>query len=91
MNINNFKNVLSGRTVLITGAGGGIGLETAKYFAVMGAKVLILEVNEEKGKSAEKQLNLIAQGSAKFYQIDLANESGIFKMKEYVLNKFGCP
>ena len=50
MNINNFKNVLSGRTVLITGAGGGIGLETAKYFAVMGAKVLILEVNEEKGK-----------------------------------------
>lgn len=44
MGINDYKNTLDNKIVLITGAGGGIGFETAKYFAIMGAKVIILEL-----------------------------------------------
>ena len=41
-------SILSGKIVLLTGAGGGIGLEAAKAFAEMGAKVLIAEIGREK-------------------------------------------
>ena len=91
MEINDYKNTLNNKTVLITGAGGGIGFETAKCFAIMGAKVIILDINEEKGNNAEKAINSIYKNSAEFYKIDLADEDSILKMREYVLNKYGCP
>ena len=91
MKINDYKSTLNDKTVLITGAGGGIGLETAKCFATMGAKVIILEVDEEKGKKSEKIINSMHDNSAEFYKIDLADEDSILKMKEFVLNKYGCP
>lgn len=91
MKINDYKSTLNDKTVLITGAGGGIGLETAKCFATMGAKVIILEVDEEKGKQSEKIINSMHDNSAEFYKIDLAVEDSILKMKEFVLNKYGCP
>ena len=91
MKINDYKSTLNDKTVLITGAGGGIGLETAKCFATMGAKVIILEVDEKKGKKSEKIINSMHDNSAEFYKIDLADEDSILKMKEFVLNKYGCP
>ena len=91
MKINDYKSTLNDKSVLITGAGGGIGLETAKCFATMGAKVIILEVDEKKGKKSEKIINSMHDNSAEFYKIDLADEDSILKMKEFVLNKYGCP
>ena len=64
MEINDYKNTLNNKTVLITGAGGGIGFETAKCFAIMGAKVIILEIDKEKGESAEKIINSIYKDKA---------------------------
>jgi NAD(P)-dependent dehydrogenase (short-subunit alcohol dehydrogenase family) len=91
MNINNYKRTLDNKIVLITGAGGGIGFETAKCFAIMGAKVIILEIDKEKGESAERTINSIYKDRVEFYNIDLAEENSILKMKEYVLDKYGCP
>lgn len=91
MTIDNFKNTLNNKLILITGAGGGIGFETAKYFAEMGATIIILEINKEKGILAEKEINLKFPGKAEFYHIDLADEKSIFAMKDYILNKYGCP
>lgn len=91
MNINDYLKTLYNKIVLITGAGGGIGFETAKYFAIMGAKVIILEINKEKGESAEKIINSIYKDKVEFYNINLAEENSILKMKKYVLDKYGCP
>lgn len=43
------KNRLKGSAVLLTVAGGGIGLEVAKAFAYMGAKVIITEIDPVNG------------------------------------------
>lgn len=91
MKIENFAGTLTGKTVLITGAGGGIGFETAKNFAIMGARVLILEINEELGQQAEQQINRLCPGSTVFYPIDLGDEAAITQAKDWVYANFGCP
>lgn len=90
-NISQYENTLNGKIVLLTGAGGGIGLRAAENFAAMGAKVIIPEADEKKGNDAEKRIQSVFPDRAEFYRIDLADENSIWKMKDYVLNKYGCP
>ncbi len=49
-------NALGGKTVLVTGAASGIGLETALAFARKGADLVICDLDEAKLASAAKQI-----------------------------------
>ena len=91
MDIQEYKGTLDGKVVLITGAGGGIGLETARCFATMGAKVVVLDNDREKGERAEAALRAIPGAVADYYYIDLADEDSFPAMKAFVLGKYGCP
>ena len=91
MDIQDFKGTLDGKVVLITGAGGGIGLETARCFVTMGAKVVVLDNDREKGERAEATLRAIPGAVADYYYIDLADEGSFAAMKAFVLGKYGCP
>lgn len=91
MDIQEYKGSLEGKVVLITGAGGGIGLETAKCFAVMGAKVVMLDIDREKGVRAEAAVRSIPGAVADFYCIDLAEEGSFAAMKDFVIDRYGCP
>ncbi|NGO67313.1 3-oxoacyl-ACP reductase [Streptomyces boncukensis] len=46
---------LAGRTAVITGAGGGIGLATARRLAAEGARVVCADVDDERGKAAAEE------------------------------------
>ena len=91
MDIQEYKGSLAGQVVLITGAGGGIGLETARCFVTMGARVVVLDNDREKGERAEAALRAIPGAVADYYYIDLADEDGFAAMKAFVIGKYGCP
>ncbi|MEA4827537.1 MAG: SDR family oxidoreductase [Clostridium sp.] len=84
------KDILKDKVVLLTGAGGGIGLETAKALVYMGAKVIISEIDKQKLLYSEKVLtNIFGNNSVEFYEIDLSDKSQIYTMVSYVKEKYG--
>lgn len=58
------------RSVLITGAGIGIGRATALKFAVMGDHVIVTDVLEDEGRAAVAEI-IDAGGSAEFHPLDV--------------------
>ncbi len=56
---NNYsRKALRNKTVLITGGGGGIGLEASRAFSYMGAKVIIAEIDALCQKKFHKIISL---------------------------------
>lgn len=85
-----FKNNLEGKVILLTGAGGGIGFETAKALVYMGAKVIIAEIDKRKILCAQSALDSIfGKNSVEFYEIDLSDENQIYALVSHVKDKYG--
>ena len=84
------KDQLKGNVALITGAGGGIGYEAARSLIWLGVKVVIGEINKEKGKKAEQELNReFGEGSALFVHCDIGKEKSIKKLSSKINSTFG--
>lgn len=74
---------LKGKIAAITGAGSGIGRTAASVFAAEGATVLLLEMDEHAGRSAEAEL--AKQGyPAKFYQLDISEHQAVKAVFEQI-------
>ena len=61
---------LDGKTILITGAASGIGKATALQCAEMGAKVVLLDLNEEGLSAIKKEL---PEGSSETFALNLTD------------------
>lgn len=73
---------------IITGAANGIGLQAARTFAGEGAKVVIADFDEEKGKEREAELK--QEGiDCRFIQVDVADRTSVDSMAEKVLAIYG--
>ena len=62
------------KVVLITGAGGGLGSEMARLLCENGAKVLIVDLDAEKGAQTAEEINQ-AGGKAWFKKADVTSEA----------------
>jgi NAD(P)-dependent dehydrogenase (short-subunit alcohol dehydrogenase family) len=73
---------MSGKTVVVTGASSGIGLETARTLAVDGARVVMVVRNEEKGEAAITDIRSTAPAAqlelvlADLYSLDEVRKAG---------------
>ena len=67
-----------GKVCLVTGGARGIGRAIAERFLKEGAKVYIVDINEEVGKETEKELSQI--GEVKFIKADISNYSEVENM-----------
>lgn len=85
------KTALTGNTVLLTGAGGGIGRETALAFAALGAFVLLTDIDRARGERATAAVNLRFPQAAHFLHADLSDKEAVAALCEKVLAQYGCP
>ncbi|AVQ98694.1 glucose 1-dehydrogenase 1 [Oceanobacillus picturae] len=79
---------LQDRVAIITGGASGIGAATAKLFVSEGAKVVLVDLNEEKGKAFQEELQ--AQGAeALFVKANITSEEEVANVFKETTNKFG--
>jgi len=76
---------LDGRVALITGGASGIGEATARLFVKEGAKVLITDILDDRGKLLEEELGT----SARYLNTDVSQEADVKRAVELALDKFG--
>lgn len=81
---------LHGETVIVTGAGGGIGYEAARALLWLGANVVIAEINADSGLRAAQQLNAEFDGErALFVQTDVGYEASVQNLYAESIRRFG--
>lgn len=79
---------LDGKVAILTGGGAGIAKGSAKTFAREGAKVALLEINQETGRLAEEEIRA-AGGDALFIKTDVTDESSVQRAMAEVIAHFG--
>ncbi|KAI0835487.1 NAD(P)-binding protein [Hypoxylon sp. FL0890] len=80
-------NTLQGTTVLVTGAGGGLGKVIATTYLEAGANVAICDINEERLGQARSEL----ESTQRFLAVntDITDEAAVTKLVDTVVAKFG--
>jgi len=79
---------MQGKVALITGAGRGIGRASAELFAREGAKVVLAEINEERGCAVEEAIRG-AGGEAMFVRADASRSEDVRAACAAAVEAFG--
>jgi NAD(P)-dependent dehydrogenase (short-subunit alcohol dehydrogenase family) len=74
---------LAGKIAVVTGAGGGIGLATARRFVAEGAKVVCADIDETAGKAAAGEVG------GEFIKVDVTSESEVEAMFAHTISTYG--
>ncbi|GIX13353.1 MAG: 3-ketoacyl-ACP reductase [Paracoccaceae bacterium] len=75
--------MLAGRSVLVTGAAGGLGAEIARSLAAQGARLILADIAEEAGRELARTLD------AAFHPVDLGEADSIAALAAAVAESTG--
>lgn len=76
------------KTAIVTGAAQGIGEGYARALAAEGAKVVVADLNSEKGEAVAKQITADG-GTAVFREVDVADPESATALAEFTVAEFG--
>src|SRR6478752_8219371 len=79
---------LLNKVAVITGGASGIGAATAELFVKEGAKVVLVELNEEKGKAFEAELKA-QNAEALFVTENITSEEDVQNVFKKAVDAFG--
>lgn len=82
------ENRFNGKVAIVTGGASGIGEVTAKQFAEEGAKVVIVDINEQKANKVMKEI-LDNGGESCFIQSDITDEEKVKELVSAVRDTYG--
>ncbi|HHY17198.1 MAG TPA: SDR family oxidoreductase [Firmicutes bacterium] len=80
--------VIDGKVAVVTGGASGIGLASARVLAGYGASVVLLDINEQRGKEAVTSI-VEAGGKAEFIRCDVTSNHSCRKVVEQIDKKHG--
>ncbi|WP_439583601.1 SDR family NAD(P)-dependent oxidoreductase [Dyadobacter bucti] len=79
---------MSNKVMIVSGGASGLGLAAAVKFAKNGYDIVLIDINEEKGKRAEEEIKALGQ-DAVFCLCDISNNEQIQQAAEVCKQKFG--
>jgi NAD(P)-dependent dehydrogenase (short-subunit alcohol dehydrogenase family) len=83
-------DALRGETVIVTGAGGGIGYEAARALLWLGANVVIAEIDQQNGRKAEEALEReFGKDRILFVTTDVGDETSVRELYKLSILAFG--
>ena len=83
------SEALRGETMIVTGAGGGIGYEAARALLWLGANVVIAEIDATRGEQAYERLAAeFEPGRVLFIHTDIGDVASVAHLARQVLQRF---
>jgi NAD(P)-dependent dehydrogenase (short-subunit alcohol dehydrogenase family) len=79
---------LAGKSIIVTGAGGGIGAAASLVLAAAGARLVLSDNNASAGEAAAQTVRA-AGGEAAFIEADLASEAAISNLVAEAVKRYG--
>ena len=74
---------LAGKVAVVTGAGSGIGLATARRFAIEGAKVVCADIDDEAGAKAATEIG------GRYIKVDVTSELQVRALFQAAVDEYG--
>ncbi|KAK7419304.1 hypothetical protein QQX98_003456 [Neonectria punicea] len=79
--------VLKDKVALVTGGAQGMGMATAEVFLKAGAKVVICDVQPEKGNQVAEELSPL--GDIRFFKADISSSDDVAALIKFTVEQFG--
>lgn len=76
---------IQGKVCVVTGGASGLGAATAQYLVAQGAKVILVDMNQELGQQLQQQLG----ENAEFIAVDVTDENQVQRLFNHIEQKYG--